>query len=185
MRKAQEGTSAALLQAWTKSDWWAGAQRCLLVLHKFENKFGRTYEGPLWSFGCEAGSKPISKKALNQMYLLWIKDAEWHFHTALFASRGLFSGDVFIVDSKQLRRAEHVIDVHARSFKWKEVEYGRCSGKFRFPLADGFLTQAMPALCNQPLHRNHQAESIDWKNSGRVSFRNLDFGIQAALALRF
>ena len=174
VRTVKEGTSAALVQAGANPEWWADAMRYFTFVHNvtdkladgktpYERRFNNTFAGPLYPFGCEIEYKPSSKKVQNEMHPLGSKLLSGIFFGYHLKTGGLYDGDLFYADWEDFAKAESVSLIPLRRVKSAEMFPKMYSGNFKFPLADGRVTQPPSPFCEDRT-RNRRCRSIAWSD---------------------
>ena len=121
----------------------------------YENRFTKSYDGPVIPFGAEVKYMPISTKDKARTHKFGDKLLDGVFAGYGQSAGGRWDKTLLVVDWEELQRQETASQVRVKRFKHSEVhvmKFGAFgAGGFRFPLAEGTLKQPDPGPTPQLL----------------------------------
>ena len=184
-RRIKEGSSCALVQSGLAEEWWPQAvlyfcfMRCIydkLVGGQtaWRKRFGTNFHGPYIPFGAEIHYKPIKEEDLRRCHKFGSKMLPGIFIGYSQHAGGGWNGDLLVLDWEQMAKAERVCDVQIKRFKAAEVDVIVFpDGSFRFPLAEGALSQpgnnrAIKRKTRAQIHQEHAERMRELDESSSV-----------------
>jgi hypothetical protein len=108
----------------------------------YKSKFHKDFKGDKIPFGAELEYRPSAPRDRERLHKYGNKTLSGVVIGYDQKARGDWSGDYLVVDWEELEQAEHAREVHIK--RVKEVNKLTLNGKFRFPLAEGILSQPAP-----------------------------------------
>ena len=153
VRKVKEGTSCALAQSGFEVQWWPEAMTCYCFLRgvtdvmkdgytPYKSKFLKDFKGDKIPFGAELEYRPSAPNDRLRLHKYGDKTLQGIFIGYDQRAGGDWSGDYLVVDWEEREQADNAREVHVK--RVKEINKLTLKGKFRFPLAEGALSQPAP-----------------------------------------
>ena len=167
VRKVKEGTSCTLAQSGFEVQWWPEAMTCYCFLRgvtdvmkdgftPYKSKFLKDFKGDKIPFGAELEYRPSAPNDRLRLHKYGNKTLQGIFIGYDQRAGGDWSGDYLVVDWQELEQADNARDVHVK--RVKEINKLTLKGKFRFPLAEGALTQPAPG----ETHLRKRTQRLSW-----------------------
>jgi len=125
----------------------------------YKRRFASDFSGPLIPFGAEVSYLPITDKDKARTHQFGSKMLLGIFLGYDQQEGGGWSGDLLLLDWEELEHADHFSDVHIKRFKAAEVTAIKIGTLFRFPLAEGVLSQPDSSRRQSPRRRRDSSNS--------------------------
>ena len=146
VRRAQEGTSAVLLQSGLNESWLADSMECYTYLRNvtdllsdgttpYERRFGKPLKGPIIPFGSLVEYYPITAKDQSRIHQFGKKVSPGLFLGYALYAGGIWKGDVLVADIEELETMD-ASAICSKRLNAKEVIFPKERGEFIFPIAD-------------------------------------------------